>query len=77
MMEARTVSELSERINRLEARVTEDRQVIEAQQEAILFQRAVLRELSEAYEVFESTVIEMADESSGRSPRKPRLRLVH
>jgi hypothetical protein len=51
--------------------------VIEAQQEAILFQRAVLRELSEAYEVFESTVIEMADQSSDLSPRKPRLRLVH
>ena len=77
MMEARTVSELSERINRLEERVAEDRRVIEAQQEAILYQRAVLRELSVAYEVFESTVIEMADQGSGYPPRKPKLRVVH
>ena len=42
-MEVRTVSELSERINRLEARVAENRRVIASQQEAIGFQQAMLR----------------------------------
>lgn len=77
MMEARTVSELSERIKRLEARVAEDRRMIASQQEAIRIQRALLRELSDAYELFESAMIEIADHESGPYPRKPRLRLVH
>src|SRR4030088_559484 len=55
-MEVRTVSELSARINRLEARVAEDRRVIASQQEAIGFQQAMLRELSDAYDIFESAV---------------------
>ena len=80
-MEVRTVSELSARINRLEARVAEDRRVIASQQEAIGFQRAMLRELSDAYDVFESAVIELAnhdlDSSASPPPGKPNLRLLH
>jgi uncharacterized coiled-coil protein SlyX len=76
-MDGLTVSELSERINRLEARVAEDRRVIASQQEAILYQRAVLRELSDAYELFESAMIDIADQGSPSYPRKPRLRVVH
>jgi uncharacterized coiled-coil protein SlyX len=77
-MEVRTVSELSARINRLEARVAEDRQVIASQQQAIGFQQAMLQELSDAYELFESTVIEMAnqDPDSWPSSGKPNLRLL-
>ncbi len=77
-MEVRTVSDLSARINRLEARVAEDRRVIESQQEAIGFQQAMLRELSDVYDLFESAVIEMAnqDPESSPAPRRPNLRLV-
>ncbi len=77
-MEVRTVSELSDRINRLEARVAEDQRVIASQQEAIGFQQAMLRELSDAYDLFESAMIEMANPSpeSSPSPGKPKLRLV-
>ena len=80
-MEVRTVSELSARINRLEARVAEDRRVIASQQEAIGFQQAMLRDLSDAYDLFESAVIELAnhdlDCSPSPSPAKPNLRLLH
>ena len=77
-MEVRTVSELSERINRLEARVAENRRVIASQQEAIGFQQAMLRELSDAYDLFESAMIEMAnhDPESSPSPSRPNLRLL-
>jgi uncharacterized coiled-coil protein SlyX len=78
-MEVRTVSELSARINRLEARVAEDRQVIASQQEAIGFQQAMLRDLSDAYDLFESAVIELAnhDLEGSPAPDKPNLRLLH
>jgi hypothetical protein len=78
-MEVRTVSELSARINRLEARVDEDRRVIASQQEAIGFQQALLQELSDAYDLFESAVIEMAnhDPDSIPSSGRPNLRLLH
>jgi uncharacterized coiled-coil protein SlyX len=78
-MEVRTVSELSARINRLEARVAEDRRVIASQQEAIGFQQAMIQELSDAYDLFETTVIEMAnhDPDSRPSSHKPNLRLLH
>ncbi len=78
-MEVRTVSELSARINRLEARVAEDRRVIASQQEAIGFQQAMLRELSDAYDLFEGAVIEMAnhDLDDSFSLRRPNLRLLH
>ena len=77
-MEVRTVSELSARINRLEARVAEDRRVIASQQEAIGFQQAMIQELSDAYDLFESTVIEMANHDADTSPSsgKPNLRLL-
>jgi len=77
-MEVRTVSELSDRINRLEARVAEDQRVIASQQEAIGFQQAMLRELSDAYDLFESAMIEMANPSPESSPStgKPKLHLV-
>jgi uncharacterized coiled-coil protein SlyX len=76
-MEVRTVSELSERINRLEARVAEDREVIASQQEAIGLQQAMLRDLSDAYDIFESAMIEMANQDSSSFPTKPTLRLLH
>jgi uncharacterized coiled-coil protein SlyX len=78
-MEVRTVSELSARVNRLEARVAEDRRVIASQQEAIGFQQAMLRELSDAYDLFESAVVELAnhDPDGDPSPGKPNLRLLH
>jgi uncharacterized coiled-coil protein SlyX len=77
-MEVRTVSELSARINRLEARVAEDRRVIESQQEAIGLQQAMLRDLSDAYDLFESAVIELANhDMDGSSPSRPNLRLLH
>ena len=76
-MEVRTVSELSDRINRLEARVAEDQRVIASQQEAIGFQQAMLRELSDAYDLFESAMIEMANPSpESPSTGKPKLHLV-
>jgi uncharacterized coiled-coil protein SlyX len=78
-MEVRTVSELSARINQLEARVAEDRRVIASQQEAIGFQQAMLRELSDAYDLFETAVVELAnhDLDGDPSPGKPNLRLLH
>jgi uncharacterized coiled-coil protein SlyX len=77
-MDVRTVSELSERITRLEARVAEDRRVIESQQEAIGFQQAMLRELSDAYDLFESAMIEMANHTPevGPTPGRPNLRVL-
>ena len=77
-MEVRTVSELSDRINRLEARVAEDQRVIASQQEAIGFQQAMLRELSDAYDLFESAMIEMANQhpDGGPSEDRPNLRLL-
>lgn len=78
-MEVRTVSELTDRINRLEARVAEDRRVIESQQEAIGFQQAILQELSDAYDLFESAMIEMAQHGPevGSAPGRRHLRVLH
>jgi hypothetical protein len=78
-MDVRTVSELSDRINRLEAQVAADRRLIESQQEAIGFQQAMLQELSDAYDLFESAVIEMAHTSPDPrgAPGKPNLRVLH
>ena len=77
-MDVRTVSELSQRIKRLEARVAEDRRVIESQQEAISFQQAMLRELSDAYDLFENAMIDMAqlNPEVGLPPGRPNLRVV-
>ena len=75
-MEVPTVSELSERINRLERRVADDRRVIASQQQAIDLQQAMLRELSDAYDLFESAMIEIAYEEPTLSPARPRLRLL-
>lgn len=77
-MGVRTVSELSERIERLEARVADDRRVIESQQEALGFQQAMLRELTDAYDLFESAMIEMARHTpeDGPLPTRPDLHVV-
>jgi uncharacterized coiled-coil protein SlyX len=74
-MDVRTVSELSERVNRLEARVAEDRRVIESQQEALGFQQAMLRELTDAYDLFESAMIEMARHTPEEGPAAGRPNL--
>jgi uncharacterized coiled-coil protein SlyX len=77
-MNVRTVSELSERVERLEAQVAEDRRVIESQQEALGFQQVLLRELTDAYDLFESAMIEMARHTpaEGPSPGRPNLRVL-
>jgi uncharacterized coiled-coil protein SlyX len=78
-MDVRTVSELSDRINRLEAQVAADRQVIESQQEAIGFQQAMLQELTDAYDLFESAMLEMVHygPEPGSGAGRPNLRVLH